>query len=105
MHIIQYAVRVKGTHRYLPRSQRRDGRGGSHLEPMDFMDPSKWPSRYAKGMMIRTFATRSAAANLLTSWLNGKYYGDWEGEVWVKTQPTRVREDMEIVEVELHLPS
>jgi len=36
--LTEYAVRIKGTQCYLPRQQRRDGRGGSHLEPVDFAD-------------------------------------------------------------------
>lgn len=107
MHLIQYAVRVKGTQCYLPRSQRRDGRGGSHLEPIDF---SKAPndrgvkSTYAKNMMIRTFTTRGAAANLLSSWLTGKYYGDMDGDTWNKPIAERRAENMEIVELRLDLP-
>ena len=107
----EYAVRVKGTHRYLPRPQRRDGRGGSHLEPVDFADRSSWPPRYAKDMMIRSYTTKKAAKNLLTSWLQGKRtggtcYGDWDnGDVVVKHQPHRRAEDMEIVKIEITLPS
>jgi hypothetical protein len=107
MYLIQYAVRVKGTQCYLPRSQRRDGRGGSHLEPIDFSKPPNErgiKSTYAKNMMIRTFTTRGAAANLLTMWLNGKYYGDEDGDTWNKHVPERKRENMEIVELRLELP-
>lgn len=104
MIVVLYAVRVKGTQMYLPRSQRRDERGGSHLEPVDFSDRSTWPSRYEKNMMIRTFTTEAAAKNLLESWVKGKWYGDHEGEVWIKEQTHRKKEHMEIVPLELHLP-
>ena len=102
--IIEYAVRVKGTQCYMVRSQRRDGRGGSHLEPMDMTDPSSWPSRYTKGMMIRTFADRNAAMNLLRSWVRGKVYGDWDGYQSTTKIPERNINDFEVVEIELHLP-
>lgn len=104
--ITEYAVRVKGTFRYLPRPQRRDGRGGSHLEPVDFADRSTWPKRYAKDMQIRSYTTERAAKNLLTSWLQGKHYEyyDYDGEPTdyvVKHQPHRQREDMEIVPIQI----
>lgn len=106
MEILQYAVRVKGTQMYLPRPQRSDGRGGSHIEPMDFSDIRNMPvqDRYRRNMLIRTFSTEAAAKNLLTSWLQGKYYGDGEGDVWTRKVPERRREDMEIVELRLTLP-
>lgn len=97
--VVQFAVRVKGTHKYLPRPQRRDGRGGSWHEPIDFSedhDP-KW--------MIRTFNTERAAKNLLKAWIHGKYYGDEDGGTWVKSQKHRNIEDMEVVALQLHLPN
>jgi hypothetical protein len=106
MHVIQYAVRVKGTQCYLPRPQRRDGRGGSFLEPIDFSDPTKLvTTRYREGMLIRTFATKRAAANLLNAWLAGRHYGDEDGMIsHVQTVVTRKAENMEIVELRLELP-
>jgi len=106
--ISEYAVRVKGTQRYLPRSQRRDGRGGSHLEPIDFSVPrSEWPvkSQYARNMQIRSYSTRAAAQALLNSWLAGKWYGDEDGDTWIRTQKDRNREDMEIVQITIVLPT
>ena len=97
--IVQFAVRMKGTHKYLPRPQRRDGRGGSHNEPIDFSedhDP-KW--------MIRTFNTERAAKNLLKAWLHGKYLGNEDGDTWVKKQAHRKPEEMEVVAIQLHLPN
>ncbi len=105
--LTMYAVRVKGTQCYLPRSQRRDGRGGSHLDPIDFSLPPKErrvQDRYKRDMQIRMYATESAAKNLLTSWLSGKYYGDSEGDVWVKKVSERSREDMEVVPIKVILP-
>ena len=102
--VILYAVRVKGTQRYLPRSQRRDERGGSHLEPVDFTDRSTWPERYAKDMMIRTYTTERAAKAMLTAWCQGKFYRDSEGDSWCKAQPDRDPNKMEVVALELHLP-
>lgn len=110
----EYAVRVKGTQRYLPRPQRRDGRGGSHLEPLDFSDPSKWPKdRYGVHQQIRSYASKKAAQNLLNSWLRGKFtahrgYDSYAEEYWEDTRltktPHRKAEDMEIVEITYLLP-
>lgn len=107
----QFAVRVKGTQKYLPRPQRRDGRGGSHLEPVDFADRSTWPPRYERDMMIRTYTTQRAAKNLLTSWLQGAVGchrgGGWDDyceENYHISKPHRCAEDMEIVQITLILP-
>lgn len=111
--ITQYAVRVKGTQQYLPRPQRRDGRGGSHLEPVDFNDKSKWPERYSKDMMIRTYTTEKAAKNLLSAWLmggvgcsrgGGNMYDDYYEENYLIKKPHRIREDMEVVAIQVILP-
>lgn len=106
-----FAIRVKGTQKYLPRSQRRDERGGSHLEPVDFTDRASWPERYSKNMMIRTWTTEAAAKSCLNTWLQGKfkasrggdeYDGYWE-EMWVEAQEHRIRDMMEIVPLTLRL--
>lgn len=104
--ITEYAVRVKGTQKYLPRSQRRDGRGGSHLEPIDFSKPKDQRGvnpRYEQDMQIRSYATEAAAGNLLRSWLSGKAYYD-EGEPYWRHQSDRRAEDMEIVQITITLP-
>jgi hypothetical protein len=97
--VMQFAVRVKGTHKYLPRPQRRDGRGGSHYEPIDFSEDHNpmW--------MIRTFNTERAAKNLLQAWVKGKWYGDEDGDCWLKAQDHRDINLMEIVALQLHLPN
>lgn len=114
--ITEYAVRVKGTQKYLPRPQRRDGRGGSHLEPIDFsVSPDQWPVpyRYAQDMQIRSYATKKAASNLLSAWLQGKVisssgYDSLNNEYYQENSlmkiPERKREDMEIVEITITLP-
>lgn len=110
--LTEYAVRVRGTQKYLPRSQRRDGRGGSHLEPIDFSDRSTWPERYARDMQIRSYTTERAAKNLLASWIQGKYYqsggkdydGEYWQETWMKPMPERRREDLEVVQITITLP-
>lgn len=104
--ITEYAVRVKGTQKYLPRSQRRDGRGGSHLEPVDFADRSSWPPKYAKDMQIRSYTTKANAKRLLAAWLQGKFYCyDHESsDYMVEHQPNRRSEDMEIVPITITLP-
>lgn len=107
----EYAVRVRGTHKYLPRPQRRDGRGGSHLEPIDFSDRSTWPANYSKDMQIRSYPMERAAKNLLTSWLQGAVgchrggsYDDYYEENYLIKKPHRRAEDMEIVMITITLP-
>ncbi len=114
--LIEYAVRVRGTQKYLPRSQRRDGRGGSHLEPVDFSDRSTWPERYARDMQIRSYTTERAAKNLLASWLQGRVFaerGHWEDHEGNKDYyqdnrlvrvPERRPEYFEIVKIIINLP-
>ncbi len=114
--ITMWAVRVKGTQCYLPRSQRRDERGGSHLEPIDFSLPPeerKVQDRYKREMQIRSYATKQAAVNLLNAWLMGKFrasrggdmYDGYYEETYVTPQPDRIRENMEIVPITIVLPS
>lgn len=113
--ITMWAVRVKGTQCYLPRSQRRDERGGSHLEPIDFSKPKGQRGlkpRYEQDLQIRSYATKRAAQNLLTSWLQGKYGchrgcdDDYYEEVYLVKGSSRehMRERMEIVEIHIVLP-
>jgi len=113
--LTEYAVRVKGTNKYLPRPQRRDGRGGSHLDPVDFSDRSSWPERYARDMQIRSYTTERAAKNLLAAWLQGAvycersgatapYYDDYYEVNRLERKPERRAEDMEIVEITIVLP-
>lgn len=115
--LTEYAVRVKGTQMYLPRPQRRDGRGGSHLEPVDFNLPAGqrgYPNRYESNMQIRTFTTKRAAQNLLTSWLKGKFgvhrggddYDGYYEEVYYMPGSSRahMKDRMEIVEITIILP-
>lgn len=115
--VTEYAVRVKGTQKYLVRSQRRDGRGGSHLEPVDFSLPpgqrlNKKSKRYEGEMQIRSYATRAAAENLLRSWCKGKFlcsrYGfdqDYEEETYIKSGTQRDPNMLEIVELTITLPA
>lgn len=95
---------------YIPRPQRRDGRGGSHYDPVDFSKPvgeRDLKKRFDETAMIRSFTTKRAAQNLLTSWLKGKFAGDMEGEVWHIHGSSRehMREQMEIVEITIVLPT
>lgn len=107
-----YAVRVRGTQKYLPRSQRRDERGGSWLEPIDFTDPSTWPEPYVGyqfNMMIRTYANRRGAENLMRSWVQGRFRHDGECGGYQQDRDRgpemgRQIEDLEVVELILELP-
>lgn len=74
----------------------RDGRGGSHVEP--------------SAGRPRLFDTERAAKGWLTTWLKGKvttdgfyttYEGDYEETLRTEPVPSRKREEMEIVKVEL----
>jgi hypothetical protein len=110
--LTEYAVRVRGTQKYLPRSQRRDGRGGSHLEPVDFTNRSSWPKGYEKNMQIRTYTTRTAAENLIRSWCRGKFvsrrYGydeDYYEEMELLGDTGRDPNTLEVVELTITLPS
>lgn len=117
--LTEYAVRIKGTQMYLPRPQRRDGRGGSHLEPVDFNLPAGqrgFPNRYETNMQIRSFATKKAAQNLLSAWLKGKFgchrgsgcdYDDWYEEIYQIKGSSRehMRDQMEIVTILIELPA
>lgn len=115
--LVQYAVRVKGTDMYLPRPQRSDGRGGSYFNPVDFSKPKGergLKPRYDKEVLIRTFSTKRAAQNLLSSWLQGQFRAEWEyeddylyivGPLFIKgSSREHMREHMEIVELQLMLP-
>lgn len=112
----EYAVRLKGTQKYLPRPQRRDGRGGSHLEPVDFSLPpgqrlSPERRRYETDMQIRSYADRRYAENFLRSYCQGKFgahrYADSEDyydEIYQIKGSERNIEDFEIVELTIILP-
>ena len=92
--MIFYAIRHKPTGLYLPR---REARGATHREPTAALQQARFwhRERDAKGF--------------LTVWLQGKAsmreYQDWQGdydvEYSVDPVPTRKREEMEIVRLEL----
>lgn len=112
--LIEYAIRVKGTQCYLPRPQRRDGRGGSHLEPVDFSKPNPTGGNYDEHMQIRSYKQLKAAKNMLASWLKGGvgchrggggYDDDYYEEQYLIKKPHRIAEDMEIVQITITLPA
>lgn len=93
-----YAIRHRPTGNYLPRPLGREGRGGSHLEPVE---PTS-----AKETRPRFFETERAAKIFLSSWLKGKVihtssYDSLNGEYWEDTSvvpvPSRKAEEMEVV--------
>lgn len=94
------AIRHKPTGFYLPEPLGRLGRGGSHVEPTADQRP-------------RLFPTKRGAVLALGAWLKGKVhhssgYDSFSQEHYESTHlepvPSRKREEMEIVEVELELP-
>jgi hypothetical protein len=101
-----YAIRQKSTGYYLPEPTGRAGRGGSHTEPV----PESCNN-------VRLFSSSLSAKRALTSWLQGKFVNvigyepeEWGGNVRpyvegieIQPQPHRVKEDMEIVSIQLTL--
>lgn len=96
-----YAILHKPTGFYLPEPTGREGRGGSHTEPVNCIGDVANP---------RLFTTERSASNALTQWLRGKHFryteteGSYEegyyevdGPLEVAHQPHRKREEMEIV--------
>lgn len=98
-------VRHKPSGGYLPEPAGRMGRGGSHVEPVVHTeDPATTP---------RVFTTKRSATNALSSWLRGKVYHSsgydgWDNEYYEGTDlvpvPSRKKDEMEIISVELVLP-
>lgn len=91
MRFTLYAIRQKSTGFYLPYTEKAH----SYSEPK----PTKHP---------RLFPSYKSAAAALTQWLRGHHRCDWnsdEGLIFAGVDPVagRVREDMEVVEMELSL--
>lgn len=108
-----YAVRQIGTNNYLPKPQGGGGRGGSHLEPVNFSKSHK--NTTLQSMMPRMWATKAAAKAGLTAWLAGKvncyrsaggYYDDdwYDEDNELVPQAHRRRDLMEIVTITVSLP-
>lgn len=63
-------------------------------------------------MQIRSYTTKKAAQNLLSSWLQGKFVASRGGDQWdgyyedisIRATPHRRAEDMEIVAITITLP-
>lgn len=105
-----FAIRHKPTGDYIPKPQGRDGRGGSHLEPVE-------PTG-SKETRPRFFDSHRSAKIFLSSWLKGKYVADrgfWEGHpgsdyerdyfenITIVPVSSRIAEEMEIVEYTIDL--
>lgn len=98
-----YAIREKGSGKFLPdpyRSRLLVKVSYTNTEPTD--SPDELP---------RLFTTPQRAKAALTQWLRGRQYsepgyqtyeGDWVGGgMKVTHDPTRLKENMEVVEIEL----
>lgn len=107
--IIYYAIRQKATDYYFPRPVGRNGRGGSHVEPVPIGPQHPYNE-------IRLFPYRINAERALTAWLKGtwdryKSSGDyWAGEdpeddTIVHPVSWRRKEDYEIVPILVNIPS
>lgn len=99
-----YAVRHNPTGGFIPRSTGRQGRGGSHLEPV--------PPESSGHARPRFFETARAARVFLSGWVKGKVisssgYDSFTGEYWdslnVVPVPGRSAGDMEVVEFSVNL--
>lgn len=99
-----YAIRHNPTGGFIPRSTGRQGRGGSHLEPV--------PPAPAGHARPRFFETARAARIFLSGWAKGKVvassgYDSFTGEYWdnldVVPVPGRSAGDMEVVELSVNL--
>lgn len=99
-----YAIKHRPSGGYLPRPKGVAGRGGSHVEPIIFKDGA--------GSIPRMFPTMAGAKAALGQWLRGKHEGirEYDDGYWysggadIVPCPHRIREDMEIVTVEVTLP-
>ncbi len=104
MSIIRFwAIRHAPTGHYLPEPAGRMGRGGSHVEPVAVSDADR----------ARLFPSKIAASRALGAWLRGKVhhssgYDSFSGEYWetneLRPVPSRKRDEMDIVEIEVVLP-
>jgi len=105
--VILWFIRHKPTGYYIPVPYGRAGRGGSHTEPN--MDDNQ----------ARIFTSKRAAAGFISAWIKGKWTAhrgydpgspgnDWAceyyEEITVKHVPSRNKDDMEIISVEVKLP-
>lgn len=91
MRFTLYAIRQKPTGFFLPHTEKAH----SYSEPR----PTKQP---------RLFPGKKSADAALTQWLRGHHISEWDrddGRILVGVEPVtgRVREDMEVVEMELTL--
>ena len=70
--------------------------GGTALEPMEL----------EKNRSPRLFTTERQARNFLTQWSRGKMHQDRDGYVICKHVPSRIKDDMAIVQLHLiHYPT
>ncbi len=104
-----WAIRHKAFGEYMPAAIDRQARGWTHWTPVPFHAPL----RLARPP--RLFATRRAAQNALTCWLQGEWHtvhgrgGDWENgyhEEPLGVAPSQPRvprraEEMELVQMTL----
>lgn len=105
-----WVIRHKPSGGYLPQPMGREKRGGSHVEVTKHIigKPETEP---------RLCTNRRSAVAVLNAWMNGKYVTsrgggymgreDWEDfyeETYIMPQPHRVREEMEIIPLDLEIP-
>ena len=99
-----WLIKHKPTGYYLAEPRGRCGRGGSHVEP----NPDSEKARICRSL--------GSAKSVLGAWLKGKWVAhrsnytsidgeyDFDESFSIIPVPDRIRQDMEIVEVEVQLP-
>lgn len=108
--ITYWLIRHKPTGGYLPDPLGRMGRGGSWVEPVIF-DPDDLTTE------PRVCTTKRSAQGVLTQWLRGRVHhsSGWHEDHYsggreyyeeneIEYVPSRIKEDMEIISVELIIP-
>lgn len=105
-----YAIRHKGTGRFMPAQVHRTAGGWSYWDPFAVV-PNYSPACSAP----RLFFTKRSAQNALTAWLQGEWQREvrhassmFEDDSWDELVPqapihSRYRVDMEIVEGDLSM--
>lgn len=93
MRITVFAIREKGTNRYMPETH-----GGYSFDN---------PVECGSGLLPRMFPSSKSAHCSLTQWLRGKHDAGWDDGCMcfegVTPVPGRKRENMEVVELEITL--
>lgn len=99
--ITLWAIRHNPSGGFLYMPTTYTGRGGSFVEPITFPDK--------QGRQPRLFMSDRAAKSALGLWLKGKFINHRDSEdeevMEIRHQPNRKREEMQIVPIDITLPT